>query len=100
MRRTSYDPSVLHKHVAPDKCKGFGAAGYTFGKTFGAPGGMANTPAFTSQHTVFRLRLAAHPCMSATTKCWKNRHGTVEDASGRMALHGLVADGVSAWGFD
>lgn len=34
MHRTSFAPSVPHEHVAPGKCKGLGAAGYTFGRHF------------------------------------------------------------------
>lgn len=34
MRRTSFAPSVPHRHLAPGKCEGLGAAGYTYGRTF------------------------------------------------------------------
>lgn len=38
MRRTSFDESVPHRHVAPGLCEGRGAAGYRYGQTFPCAG--------------------------------------------------------------
>lgn len=34
IRRTSFDPTVPHSHLTHGKCKGLGAAGYTYGRLF------------------------------------------------------------------
>lgn len=37
MKRTSFDASVPHKHVAGGECFGMDAAGYTMGRRFACP---------------------------------------------------------------